>query len=199
MLPVSLKIFLLFFRTVFPPPGVSSLRCLYSPTRIFLLSPLPPRKSSFPPVLTSSGGVPHTPDPQGSPPPPWSGCRWSCPMVQHTPSQTPTLGRSISSRWRPRTTRSGRGVTGAWPPMPRPGLRNLDTSPLRPRPRVSPPPPPVLPAGLHSCLVLSCFLQLLLGLGASAAGGLHTLCGCHTPVHLSSPCCFSSFLSGHSW
>uniref|UniRef100_A0A9L0TLU5 Ciliary neurotrophic factor receptor subunit alpha n=1 Tax=Equus caballus TaxID=9796 RepID=A0A9L0TLU5_HORSE len=68
--------------------------------------------------------------------------RWNCPMAQHTPSQMPTLGRSTSSRWRPRTMRSGRGVTGAWPPMPHPGLRSHDTSPLRPRPRRPRPAPP---------------------------------------------------------
>ena len=29
--------------------------------------------------------------------------------------------------------------------------------------------------------------------------GLHTLCGCHIPFGLSSPCCSWSLLSGHCW
>ena len=31
------------------------------------------------------------------------------------------------TRWRPRTTRLGRGATGAWLPTPRPGRRSHDT------------------------------------------------------------------------
>lgn len=124
--------------------GVSSLGCLYSPLEVFSVAPPSPRDvlgpsrgvftlALLPRVFSRLLGAPHSPDLQGPPSLPprptpwWFGCRWSCQMERHTPSRTPTLARSTSSRWRPRTTRLGRGATGAWLPTPRPGRRSRDT------------------------------------------------------------------------
>jgi hypothetical protein len=159
---------------------VSSLRCLHSPTGIcsvcplFLGEALIPSRGAFallsPEVPLLPLGVSHSLTSRGILLSiPWSGCRWSCQMAQRTPSQMPTLGKSTSFRLQPRTMRLGHGATGVWLPMPHPGLRNHDTSPLRPRPRVSLPFASA-PCGCHGLpchLALSCSLQLLPGIGTS--------------------------------
>ncbi|XP_072849137.2 ciliary neurotrophic factor receptor subunit alpha isoform X2 [Pogona vitticeps] len=59
--------------------------------------------------------------------------RWSSRTGPATSSPTPTLARSTSSRWRPRTTTSGHGVIGAWRSMPHLGQRSPSISPQKPR------------------------------------------------------------------
>lgn len=121
-------------------------------------------------------------------------CRWSSRMAQHTPSQMPTLGRSTSSRWLPRTMRLGRGATGAWLLTLHPGRRNHGISLPKPRPPVSllvpgpTQPHPVLTPSSSSWEHSFCHT---------------THCGCDRPTHLPNTCvpsaCFLHVLGRDFW
>ncbi|XP_074426706.1 ciliary neurotrophic factor receptor subunit alpha isoform X2 [Larus michahellis] len=92
------------------------------------------RGKTLRPGLTPS--LSHSSSSCGIGPSSWtSGNMSSCRMGHPTPSRTPMLARSTSSRWRPKTMTLARGVTGAWPSMPPPGQRSPSISPRRPRPQ----------------------------------------------------------------
>lgn len=176
VLPVTLQISSLSFGPSCPL-GVSSLRCLHSPTGIFSMSPDSPREVFIPPsgvftLLSPEAfslplGVPHSPDSQGSIPPPTSHPHphpvvWL--QVELSDGTAHTITDAYAGKEYIIQVAAKDNEIGTWsdwsvaahatPWTEEP--RHLTTEAQSPGELPPPPPTP----SLHCCLALSCSLRL---------------------------------------